>query len=104
MINSPNYPSEYGDNTICSWNLLAPIGRRLTINQFSYRIEPHASCKYDGLEIYDGPDEDDMIVRVCGPGTYQDVQSTGNALFLRFYSDGSEDYKGFQIHYALMGN
>ena len=63
--------------------MLAPAGRSVKLDSFSYSIEYYANCAYDSLNIYDGSGTNDTrIARLCGSGTTHDVQSTENVLFL----------------------
>ena len=103
-IYSPNYPSSYLHSKHCTWKISAPIGKRLKLDSFSYRIEDHSSCTYDSLKIYDGPNShSSRKARLCGYSTYHATESTGNHLYLKFDSDGSTSSKGFKIHYSILG-
>ena len=53
VIESPNYPDNYPDDTRCRKTLMAPMNNniRLTINDF--RLEPSLDCSWDYLSIYD---------------------------------------------------
>jgi len=67
-----------------------------TFNDFE--LEAHMECTYDRLEIFDG---DDMsarqLGRLCGSGLPNPVVSTGNRLYMTFYTDASVQRKGFDI-------
>ena len=104
-VYSPNYPSSYSHNTHCTWKISAPVGKKLKLDSFSYRIEDHNSCTYDKLSIYDGPSSSSSRkARLCGYNTYYGMASRGNQLYLKFDSDGSTSGKGFKIHYSVIGN
>ena len=104
IINTPNYPSNYGHNKQCTWKILAPQGETLQLDSFSYSMEDCKSCRCDGLDIHDGPNiGSTRIQQLCGNGSAGRIQSTGNVLFLRFYSDDSFQFGGFQINYSLIG-
>ena len=57
----------------------------------SFSLEGQATsptCYYDYLALYDGPDENaDYIGKYCSQSTPPDRQTSGNMLYLKFYSD-----------------
>ena len=60
-------------------------------------------CRYDYLEIYDGPSTNPYKkARLCGSGSYELI-STANSLYLEFRSNGHRGYRGFQFTYSLIG-
>ena len=76
----------------------------MKLNTFTYDIEPHFSCKYDYLKIYDGKNSgDNTSETLCGSGNQDTIYSTGNTLFLTFKSDESTTKRGFQINYEVIG-
>ena len=59
-------------------------------------MEAHLECAYDHLEIYDGRDvRAPSLGRFCGAQKPSPVVSSGNRLFLRFFSDNSVQKRGF---------
>jgi len=55
-------------------------------------------CTYDRLEIFDGADTAArQLARLCGSGLPNPVVSTGNRLYMTFYTDASVQRKGFEI-------
>jgi len=102
-LHTPNFPSVYGHNRHCTWKIVAPIGRLVKFDTFSYEIEGGSTCQYDALKIYDGSSADsNVIANLCGSNTENGLISTGRALFLEFDSDGSSDKSGFSIRYSLI--
>lgn len=54
MIASPNFPSNYGNNENCEWNLRGPTGHFLTLTFLTFNLESSSSCNSaDYLEIRD---------------------------------------------------
>ena len=103
-IYSANYPSSYSHSQHCTWKISAPIGKKLKLDSFSYRIEDHSSCTYDSLKVHDGPTSgSSRKARLCGYKTYYGMESRGNNLFLKFDTDGSTSSKGFKVHYSILG-
>ncbi|XP_019639370.1 PREDICTED: CUB and sushi domain-containing protein 2-like, partial [Branchiostoma belcheri] len=95
---SPNYPGNYGNNENCEWSITVPEGSiiRLTFDRF------YTERNYDFLTIYDGAgDNAAEMERLTGHQPHiSPIISTSNTLFLRFTSDGSASYQGFQFNYT----
>lgn len=63
-------------------------------------MEAHLECAYDHLEIYDGRDaRSPFLGRFCGTKKPPPVVSSGNRMFLRFFSDNSVQKRGFEASY-----
>lgn len=52
-IRSPG-TGEYLSNKACEWTLTVPNGQQIEINFKKFDIEPHTMCRFDGLEIRNG--------------------------------------------------
>ncbi len=64
-------------------------------------------CEFDRLIIYDGDNKDsDIIDILCGNSLPDDIQASGNSLYLVFTSDVSFGHggAGFHITYNYTGN
>ncbi|KAI8514507.1 hypothetical protein Bbelb_070980 [Branchiostoma belcheri] len=68
-VTSPNYPGYYGNNENCEWSITVPEGSIIRLTLTG--DQPH-------------------LIPII---------STSNTLFLRFRSDGSGSYQGFQFSY-----
>ncbi|XP_036916668.1 cubilin [Sturnira hondurensis] len=53
---SPGYPGTYPNNTHCEWAIIAPAGRRITVNFNFISIDDPGDCVHNYLILYDGPD------------------------------------------------
>lgn len=63
-------------------------------------MEAHLECAYDHLEVYDGRDgRSPSLGRFCGTKKPPPVVSSGNRMFLRFFSDNSVQKRGFEASY-----
>ena len=65
--------------------------------------EPYQGYHQDPLSIYDGSnDQSTQIAKLSGNLGSFNISSTGNSLFVKFMSDESLQYDGFQatIHYG----
>ena len=59
-----------------------------------------SSCKYDYIEIRDGGDaRSKEFGKFCGDKLPTKIKSTGNQLFVRFYSDKDTQRKGFSAFF-----
>lgn len=64
-------------------------------------MEAHLECAYDHIEIYDGRDgKAPSLGRYCGTKKPQPVISSGNKMFIRFFSDNSVQKKGFEASHT----
>ncbi|XP_046870663.1 bone morphogenetic protein 1-like isoform X1 [Hypomesus transpacificus] len=95
-ITSPNWPDKYPSKKACTWALSTTPGHRIKIVFDEMDMEAHLECAYDHLEIYDGRDgRAPSLGRFCGAQKPSPVVSSGNRLFLRFFSDNSVQKRGF---------
>lgn len=64
-------------------------------------METHLECAYDHLEVYDGWDtKAPSLGRYCGSKKPAPLISTGDRMFLRFFSDNSVQKKGFEASHS----
>ena len=64
-------------------------------------MEAHLECVYDHLQIHDGEDAHaPSLGRFCGAKKPPPVISSGNQMFLRFYSDNSVQKRGFELSHS----
>ncbi|XP_069806212.1 embryonic protein UVS.2-like isoform X2 [Dendropsophus ebraccatus] len=89
-VTSPNYPSEYPDNTHWFWLIRVPSGQS----------SPY--CESDYINIYDGPTKDysRLVWRgACGTDTPWPVIASTSHLLIEFSSDSSIAGRGFRAEY-----
>lgn len=100
-IKSPNYPSNYGNRANCIWKLNVPEGFRIQLTFNSFMVESNSRCKYDSVEIRNGSCTDSPLIgKYCGNTVPPRVTSDGRSLYVKFVSDGSTTYKGFEASFA----
>ena len=101
-LRSPSYPSNYPNNMMCTWRITAPSGSRLrlTFNYFTLESSPCSTRDY--LEVRDGSSSTSTRKGTyCG--TYApNIFSSGRYLWIRFRSDSSLSYKGFDARYTIV--
>ena len=65
-----------------------------------FQLEPHSDCNYDKVEIYDGADVNARkFGPFCGTNSPADITSSGNKLYIKLKTDGSQTYKGFAARF-----
>ncbi|XP_061672019.1 bone morphogenetic protein 1a [Syngnathoides biaculeatus] len=100
-ITSPNWPDKYPSKKACTWSLTTTPGHRIKIAFNEIDMEAHLECAYDHIEIYDGKDgKAQSLGRFCGTKKPQPLTSSGNKLFIRFFSDNSVQKKGFEASHS----
>jgi len=106
---SPRHPGLYPAGIKCSRTITTDYGYfvRIDFRNF-FRIEPPSNegkCDYDYLEIRDGSEGySTLIGKFCGSDFPPMITSSGRSLWLRFVSDGTIEYDGFQAVYNFIPN
>ncbi|XP_047188138.1 neuropilin and tolloid-like protein 1 isoform X2 [Scophthalmus maximus] len=98
---SPNYPEKYPPERECVYIIEA--SPRQCIDLFfeeRYSIEPSWECKFDHIEVRDGPFGFSPIIgRYCGQESPAYVRSSGRYLYIKFVADGELEAIGFSARY-----
>lgn len=100
QLTFPSYSDKYANDLMCHWLIRSSnMSERVMIEVVELSIEDDDDCMYDYLRIYDGRSPlSRTIGTYCGNSKAR-VNSSGAALFMRFFSDSSVTYKGFTIKY-----
>ncbi|XP_036400475.1 neuropilin and tolloid-like protein 2 [Megalops cyprinoides] len=106
LFTSPNYPSTYPPNRECVYILEALPRQRIQLAfDKTYYIEPSFECRFDHIEIRDGPfGFSPLIDRFCGPKSPGVVTSTGRFMWIKFISDEELEGLGFRVKYAFIAD
>lgn len=120
---SPNYPEKYPPERECVYIIeggSCPSQTSVQTNSFSrlpflpasprqcidlffddkYSIEPSWECKFDHIEVRDGPfGFSPLIGRYCGQESPAYVRSSGRYLYIKFVADGELEAIGFSARY-----
>lgn len=65
-----------------------------------YSIEPSWECKFDHIEVRDGPFGFSPIIgRFCGQQNPPMIKSSGRFLWIKFFADGELESIGFSARY-----
>ncbi|XP_035657357.1 deleted in malignant brain tumors 1 protein-like [Branchiostoma floridae] len=96
-VTSPNYPNYYPNSATCEWKITVPEGSVVLLTFDSFQLD----YGYDYLTIYDGgSDSAPRLQRLIGHLTPDPITSTSNQMFVRFTSDHSYTFQGFQFSYT----
>ena len=98
VITSPGFPNDYPANSNISWLIQLPKGKFIEFNFLNFRTQ---GCYLDdSLTIYNGASDASPVIRkFCGDDLPESFISPSNQVLLVFKSDGSINYKGFQLEY-----
>ncbi|XP_038224755.1 neuropilin and tolloid-like protein 2 isoform X4 [Dermochelys coriacea] len=101
---SPNYPNLYPPNQECVYILEAAPRQRIELTfEEPYYIEPSFECRFDHLEVRDGPfGFSPLINRYCGLKSPALIRSTGRFMWIKFTSDEELEGEGFQAKYSFI--
>ncbi|XP_073163846.1 neuropilin and tolloid-like protein 2 isoform X2 [Lepidochelys kempii] len=101
---SPNYPNLYPPNQECIYILEAAPRQRIELTfDEPYYIEPSFECRFDHLEVRDGPfGFSPLIDRYCGLKSPALIRSTGRFMWIKFTSDEELEGEGFQAKYSFI--
>lgn len=88
---------------LASCFLAAPRQRiELTFDEHYY-IEPSFECRFDHLEVRDGPfGFSPLIDRYCGVKSPPLIRSTGRFMWIKFSSDEELEGLGFRAKYSFI--
>ncbi|KAI4575387.1 hypothetical protein MJG53_011590 [Ovis ammon polii x Ovis aries] len=105
-FSSPGYPNRYPANRECIWYIHTAPGSSIQLTIHDFDVEYHASCNFDVLEIYGGPDfRSPRIAQLCVQRSSENpmqVSSTGNELAIRFKTDSSINGRGFNVSWRAV--
>ncbi|XP_039987103.1 neuropilin and tolloid-like protein 2 isoform X2 [Xiphias gladius] len=106
VFTSPNYPNTYPPNKECVYILEALPRQRIQLAfDKNYYIEPSFECRFDHIEIRDGPfGFSPLIDRFCGGKNPGLVTSTGRFMWIKFTSDEELEGLGFRIKYTFIAD
>ena len=95
--------SNYYDNTLCSW-LIQPANAEAIefyFTAFDLEAATTGGAIYDAVEIYDGVDDSvPLLGRYSGSSIPPVTTSTGGSMFLKFYSDASVNFAGWEGYFV----
>ncbi|XP_045117385.1 cubilin-like [Portunus trituberculatus] len=102
-ITSPGYPENYSRRQDCVWVIKVGIGRTIKLEFTDFKIANSTpTCADDYLVIQNGESTSSPFLaggKFCGSVIPAPMESTSNALRIRFVSDNVDSDKGFKLSY-----
>ncbi len=96
-FNDGSGSSNYGNNLWCSWLIDVLSGRIITLNFSSFDTE----SMYDVVSVYDGNSSSSPLLgSFSGSSVPSSVVSSGDRMYVRFTTDGSETRRGWSATYT----
>ncbi|KAM4689065.1 cubilin [Discoglossus pictus] len=103
QIASPLWPRNYPDRSNYIWKINVESYQIIQARILEIDIEDHASCSYDKLRMYDGPDTHFHVIGTyCGVTAPPSLFSSGSVMTIQFISDNSINKKGFLLEWAAI--
>ncbi|CAB1340813.1 unnamed protein product [Coregonus sp. 'balchen'] len=100
IISSPAYPNIYPSPSRCAWLLEAPEGHTITLTFSYFNLEPHNTCGWDSVTIFNGGSPGSPVIgQYCGTTSPGTIQSGSNKLVVVFLADHSVSRGGFSPNY-----
>ncbi|XP_060100053.1 neuropilin and tolloid-like protein 1 isoform X2 [Heteronotia binoei] len=101
VFTSPNYPNKYPPDRECVYIIEAAPRQCIELHfDEKYSIEPSWECKFDHIEVRDGPFGFSPIIgRFCGEQNPPKIKSSGRFLWIKFFADGELESLGFSARY-----
>ncbi|XP_043916230.1 cubilin-like [Protopterus annectens] len=104
LVESPNYPGLYPHGAFCNWTIQVTSSNTINYTFNAFNLENHASCNFDYVKLYDGPnDQSNLIGSFCGVTPPPASTTTSNYLHIVFRSDFSLAQTGFQMQWYFNG-
>nr|XP_030121771.1 neuropilin and tolloid-like protein 1 isoform X3 [Taeniopygia guttata] len=101
IFTSPNYPNKYPPDRECVYIIEAAPRQCIELHfDEKYSIEPSWECKFDHIEVRDGPFGFSPILgRFCGQQNPPMIKSSGRFLWIKFFADAELESIGFSARY-----
>ena len=87
---------------ICTWRITAPSGSRLRLTFNYFTLESGTCSTKDYLEVRDGSSSTSTRKGTYCGSYAPSMTSSGRYLWIRFRSDSSVSYKGFEARYTII--
>uniref|UniRef100_A0A0K0E2R5 Cubilin n=1 Tax=Strongyloides stercoralis TaxID=6248 RepID=A0A0K0E2R5_STRER len=100
---SPNYPKEYFPNMDCLINVTTSPGYIINAHIGDFHVEASEKCKFDYVEFFDGINMNNKtsMGKLCGELKNRKViKSSNNSLLMKFKTDSSKHFKGYDITFT----
>ncbi|XP_022177373.1 cubilin-like [Myzus persicae] len=95
----------YQSNMNCAWTIIVNSSSVINMSFVWIDIEKTMTCSFDYVEIINGDDEDGKALgKFCGNSIplNNSIISDSNQVIVHFRSDGSKNFRGFQLNYTTI--
>ena len=106
-MKSPNYPLNYPVDQFINYPLTVAEGKAIELTFTSMEIEEcqelwieWGRCPCDYVEVLDS--DGSQLMKECSNVVPSPIRSTGNTMSVIFYSDYSENMKGFSADWKMV--
>jgi len=101
-LSSPGYPITYWNNMDICWIIhYRSMDYNIKLTFTGFDLEYQSVCGFDYLEIRDGASNTSPSKgKYCGSDIPSPIVSSGNALLLKFHTDGSVVRPGFRVEWS----
>nr|XP_054770412.1 LOW QUALITY PROTEIN: cubilin-like [Lytechinus pictus] len=99
LSTTPNYPDTNGDHFDCRWYVTSPSDTRVSVQLVDFQTDSNSF-----LSLHDGSAfSDPELYRASGSVFPTEVNATGNAMALRFYSNRATSGRGASVVVTFLG-
>ncbi|VDI53118.1 Hypothetical predicted protein [Mytilus galloprovincialis] len=102
---SPNYPSNYCNDQICSYTIIVEEGSKVMFNFTFVKLEnKFFDSLTDTVQVYDGEISTDTLLATLDDGPFEGLEfnSTSNKMIIVFKSDFLDVFPGFSAIYKTL--
>lgn len=100
FIESPNYGSNYYENSVCAWTIYVNKGSAVKIVITDLDLRDQSPCFNDYVEFFDGPDDkSNLLGKYCSDHPLL-IESTGSSVHIRMITNKKYQGKGFRLRYV----
>lgn len=96
--------NNYYNSTLCTWLIQPPNAQGIDLYFTAFDLEnasPDGQTIYDAVEIYDGVDDSaPLLATYFGSNIPPVTSSTGGSMFIKFYSDASVNFAGWEAYFV----
>ncbi|XP_046451773.1 cubilin-like isoform X2 [Daphnia pulex] len=103
VITSPNYPSAYGTDAECEWEIRVDPGYKVIADFFQrFDLENSTNCQNDFVELMDWKNETwHSLGRFCGKQFPPTISTSGESMKILFRSNSAHQGDGFRMRWKV---